>query len=37
MAWKLDDIEAAVDQLRSRGVAFERSTFPGCGRSTSAW
>lgn len=29
MAWEVDDIEAAVDELRSRGVAFEEYDLPG--------
>jgi catechol 2,3-dioxygenase-like lactoylglutathione lyase family enzyme len=28
-AWEVDDIEEAVDQLRSRGVVFEEYDFPG--------
>jgi catechol 2,3-dioxygenase-like lactoylglutathione lyase family enzyme len=29
MAWEVDDIEAAVAQLKSRGVAFEEYDLPG--------
>ena len=29
MAWEVDDIEATVRELRSRGVAFEEYDFPG--------
>lgn len=29
MAWEVDDIEAAVEELRSRGVAFEEYNLPG--------
>jgi catechol 2,3-dioxygenase-like lactoylglutathione lyase family enzyme len=28
-AWEVDDIEEAVDELRSRGVVFEEYDFPG--------
>jgi catechol 2,3-dioxygenase-like lactoylglutathione lyase family enzyme len=28
-AWEVDDIEEAVDDLRSRGVVFEEYDFPG--------
>lgn len=29
MAWEVDDVEAAVDELRSRGVMFEEYDLPG--------
>ena len=29
MAWEVDDIEATVEQLRARGVAFEDYDIPG--------
>jgi catechol 2,3-dioxygenase-like lactoylglutathione lyase family enzyme len=29
MAWQVEDIEATVETLRSRGVAFEDYDFPG--------
>ena len=29
MAWSVDDIDAVVDHLRGRGVAFERFDAPG--------
>jgi catechol 2,3-dioxygenase-like lactoylglutathione lyase family enzyme len=29
MGWKVDDIEAAVAELRGRGVTFEQYEFPG--------
>jgi catechol 2,3-dioxygenase-like lactoylglutathione lyase family enzyme len=29
MAWEVDDIEAAVNELRSRGVVFEDVDLPG--------
>lgn len=29
MGWMVDDIEAAVDHLRGRGVVFEEYDFPG--------
>jgi catechol 2,3-dioxygenase-like lactoylglutathione lyase family enzyme len=29
MAWEVDDIEATVTELRSRGVVFEEYDFPG--------
>jgi catechol 2,3-dioxygenase-like lactoylglutathione lyase family enzyme len=29
MGWQVDDIEAVVTELRSRGVAFEAYDFPG--------
>jgi predicted enzyme related to lactoylglutathione lyase len=29
MAWQVDDIEATVEQLRSRGVVFEEYDLPG--------
>jgi catechol 2,3-dioxygenase-like lactoylglutathione lyase family enzyme len=29
MAWEVEDIEAVVDQLRSRGVVFEEVDVPG--------
>lgn len=29
MAWEVDDVEAAVDELRSRGVVFEEYDLPG--------
>ena len=29
MAWNVDDIEATVEQLRSRGVVFEEYDVPG--------
>jgi len=29
MAWSVEDIEAAVEQLRSRGVVFEEYDVPG--------
>ena len=28
MGWKVDDVEAAVAELRERGVEFERYDFP---------
>jgi catechol 2,3-dioxygenase-like lactoylglutathione lyase family enzyme len=31
MAWEVDDIEAVVAQLRSRGVVFEQVDTPGLG------
>jgi catechol 2,3-dioxygenase-like lactoylglutathione lyase family enzyme len=29
MGWEVDDIEATVNELRSRGVRFEEYDFPG--------
>jgi catechol 2,3-dioxygenase-like lactoylglutathione lyase family enzyme len=29
MGWEVDDIEAVVEELRSRGVVFEEYDFPG--------
>jgi catechol 2,3-dioxygenase-like lactoylglutathione lyase family enzyme len=29
MGWEVDDIEAVVEELRSRGVVFEQYDFPG--------
>ena len=29
MGWEVDDIEATVTDLRSRGVVFEEYDFPG--------